>query len=225
VLLGFAAAAPHFGGRPTEVTGTPVRLELRRLPGRADAAAGFGLDPSRPVLLVTGGSQGARRLNEVAAAAAALLAPAWQVLHIAGSADEARVRAAAGGRPGYRVLGFCDRMADAYAAADLVVARAGASTLTEIAHAGLPAVLVPYPYAADDHQTLNARVFADAGAAELVAEADLDAAGLAARVAAIHDGLHRRAGMAQAARALAVPDAAARVCDVIERVSGAREMV
>ena len=98
---------------------------------------------------------------KMAPAAAALLKTGAQVLHIAGGRDEAEVRTEAGGREGYHVLGFCDRMADAYSVADLVLSRAGASSLTELAHAGLPSILVPYPYAADDHQTKNGEVFAD----------------------------------------------------------------
>lgn len=216
VMVGMAAAVPHFGTRPTVVTGTPVRLELRELPPREQAAATFGLDPARPVVLVTGGSQGALRLNHLAAAAAASLPADWQVLHIAGASGETAAREASRNRPGYHVLGFCDRMADAYAAADLVIARAGASSLTEFARAGLPAILVPYPFAADDHQTRNAEVFTAAGAAELVQERDLDAAGLAARIQGILGDLQRSAAMAQAARGLDTPDAAARVCAEIE---------
>ena len=223
VLLGMAAASAHFGGRPTVVTGTPVRLELRDLPPRAQAAASFGLDPARPVLLVTGGSQGAQRLNQLAPAAAASLPADWQVLHIAGTAGQAAARTAAPSRPGYHVLGFCDRMADAYAAADLAIARAGASTLTELARAALPALLVPYPHAADDHQARNAEVFAAAGAAEVLVERELDADTLAARVRAILGDLQRRTAMAQAARALDTPAAAARVCDEIEQACERRE--
>ncbi len=216
VLLGMAAASPRFASREVVVTGTPVRLELRQLPTRESAAARFGLDPSRPVWLVTGGSQGARRLNQMAPHAARRLPADWQVLHIAGGSDEALVRDASAGRDGYRVLGFCDRMADAYAVADLVLSRAGASSLTELAHAGLPAILVPYPYAADDHQTRNGECFAAAGAARLVQERDLDEEKLAALVVEILGDLQTRTAMAQAARGLDVPDAAARVCDVIE---------
>jgi UDP-N-acetylglucosamine--N-acetylmuramyl-(pentapeptide) pyrophosphoryl-undecaprenol N-acetylglucosamine transferase len=222
VLLGMAAAVPHFGGRPTVVTGTPVRLELRELPPREVAAAGFGLDPTRPVVLVTGGSQGARRLNELVPAAAASLPAEWQVLHIAGGQGEQPARTAAAGRAGYQVVGFCDQMGAAYAAADLVVGRAGASSLTELAHAGLPAILIPYPYAADDHQTRNAEIFAAAGAAELVPERELDADRLAARIRAIIGDSHRRATMAQAARRLDTPDAAARVAAELESACSVR---
>jgi len=217
VLVGLEAAVAHFGGRPTVVTGTPVRKELEKLPAREDAAAAFGLDPKRPVLLVMGGSQGARRLNRMTPAAVALLKTEAQVLHIAGGREEPEVRTQAGARAGYHVIGFCDRMADAYAVADLVISRAGASSLTELAHAGLPSILVPYPYAADDHQTRNGEVFAQAGAAEMVQDADLDENKLAEMIDGILGDLPRRERMAQAARGLAVPDAAARVAGVIEK--------
>ena len=216
VLVGLEAAVAHFGGRPTVVTGTPVRKELEELPSRADAAAAFGLDPARPVVLVMGGSQGAMRLNRLAPATAARIKTGAQFLHIAGGRDEAEVRVEAGGRDGYHVLGFCDRMAEAYGVADLVLSRAGASSMTELAHAGLPSILVPYPYAADDHQTRNAEVFAGAGAAELVQESDLDEEVLAEMIDKILGDLPSRERMAKAARGLAVPDAAARVGGVIE---------
>jgi UDP-N-acetylglucosamine--N-acetylmuramyl-(pentapeptide) pyrophosphoryl-undecaprenol N-acetylglucosamine transferase len=216
VFVGMEAAGKHFAGRNVLVTGTPVRLELRELPPRAEAAKAMDLDPARPVLLVTGGSQGARRLNELVAGAARRLPEDWQILHISGAGGEEAVRKAAEGRPGYRVFGFCDRMAEAYAASDMVISRAGASSLTEIAHAGLPAILVPFPFAADAHQPHNARVFADAGAAELVREQDLDEDGLARRIAGILGQPETRESMARAARRLDAPDAAARVCDEIE---------
>jgi UDP-N-acetylglucosamine--N-acetylmuramyl-(pentapeptide) pyrophosphoryl-undecaprenol N-acetylglucosamine transferase len=220
VLLGFEAAKAYFPGRATTVTGTPARPEILNPPSRAEAAARFGLDPARPVVLVTGGSQGARRLNELAAEAATRLPAAIQVLHIAGNADFARVREIAAGRAGHAVVGFCDQMASAYAAADLLIARAGASSLTEIALAGLPSILVPYPYAADDHQTRNAEVFASAGAAELIQERELTADRLAATAEAILTDSASRARMAAAARSLALPDAAGRVCHAIEEAFG-----
>lgn len=216
ILLGLEAAAAFFPNRATVVTGTPARPEILRLPPRAEAAAGFGLDPARPTLVVTGGSQGAHRLNELCAQAAASLPPDTQVLHIAGSSDFARVLEITAGRAGYKVLGFCDQMPAAYAIADLIIARAGASSLTEIALAGLPSILVPYPFAADDHQTRNAEVFAQAGAATLVHERDLSAAHLAATATAILLDPAARNRMRQATRTLAVPAAAAQVCAAIE---------
>ncbi len=222
VFLGLEPAKTFFGGRETVVTGTPVRPEIRSLPPRAQAAAKFGLDPEKLTIVVTGGSQGARRLNELSAEAAAQLPPETQVLHIAGALDFERVKEIAKDRPGYKVLGFCDDMPAAYAVADLIVARSGASSLTEIAIAGLPAILVPYPYAADDHQTRNAEVFSEAGAAKLVQERDLDSAKLAAMAGGILSDLQTRSAMAQAARALAIPDAADRVCEAVEATLSSR---
>jgi UDP-N-acetylglucosamine--N-acetylmuramyl-(pentapeptide) pyrophosphoryl-undecaprenol N-acetylglucosamine transferase len=107
-------------------------------------------------------------------------------------------------------------MAAAYAVADLVIARSGASSLTEISISGHPSILVPFPYAADDHQTRNAEVFAEAGAATLIQEADLDAEKLAGLATSILQDLPTYKRMAKAARALAIPDAADRVCAAIE---------
>jgi UDP-N-acetylglucosamine--N-acetylmuramyl-(pentapeptide) pyrophosphoryl-undecaprenol N-acetylglucosamine transferase len=216
VFLGLDAAKPFFPQRETVVTGTPVRPEITDLPSREDAAARFGLDPERPTIVVTGGSQGARRLNELCAEAAVSLPPETQVLHIAGALDFERVSEIAKGRAGYKVLGFCDQMPSAYALADLVIARSGASSLTEISISGQPSILVPYPHAADDHQTRNAEVFSAAGAAKLVQERDLDAEKLAGMATSILQDLPTHKRMAKAARALAIPDAAERVCAAIE---------
>jgi UDP-N-acetylglucosamine--N-acetylmuramyl-(pentapeptide) pyrophosphoryl-undecaprenol N-acetylglucosamine transferase len=216
VFLGLDAARKFFPNRETVTTGTPVRPEITNLPTREDAAALFGLNPARPTIVVTGGSQGARRLNELSAQAAAGLPSETQVLHIAGALDFQRVSEITHGRAGYKVLGFCDQMPSAYAIADLVIARSGASSMTEIAIAGHPSILVPYPYAADDHQTRNAEVFAEAGAAILIQERDLDAEKLASLATSILQGLPTYKRMAKAARELAVPDAADRVCAAIE---------
>jgi UDP-N-acetylglucosamine--N-acetylmuramyl-(pentapeptide) pyrophosphoryl-undecaprenol N-acetylglucosamine transferase len=216
VFLGLEPAKAFFPNRETVVTGTPVRPEIVDRPSLEDAAAIFGLEVGRPTIVVTGGSQGAKRLNELCAQAAAKLSPETQVLHIAGALDFQRVSEITSGREGYKVLGFCDQMPAAYALADLIIARAGASSLTEISIAGHPSILVPYPYAADDHQTRNAEVFSSAGAAELVQEKDLDAEKLAALATSILQDLPTYTRMAKAARALAVPDAADRVCAAIE---------
>jgi UDP-N-acetylglucosamine--N-acetylmuramyl-(pentapeptide) pyrophosphoryl-undecaprenol N-acetylglucosamine transferase len=216
VFLGFEAAQVFFPRRQTVTTGTPVRPEIINLPSRELAAECFGLDPNKTTVLITGGSQGAHRLNELGARAAAILPPEIQVLHIAGALDCERVGAITHGRPGHKVLGFCDQMPAAYALADLVLARSGASSLTEIAISGQPSILVPYPFAADDHQTRNAEVFAAAGAAILVQERDLDAPELASLVTSILQDLPTYKRMAKAARALAIPAAADRVCAAIE---------
>src|SRR5690606_4043063 len=160
VFIGLEPARGYFPGREVVTTGTPVRAEMRSLPARAEAAAKFGLDPSRPTLLVTGGSQGARKLNSLVARAFPRFPEGTQVLHVAGPGDRERVEAEAGAREGYRVLGFCDDMPAAYAVADAVLSRSGASSMTELSFLGLPSILVPFPFAADDHQTRNAEVFA-----------------------------------------------------------------
>ena len=216
VFLGLGAARAFFIGRETVITGTPVRPEILDLPSRDEAAALFELNPDRATILVTGGSQGARRLNELSAEAAALLPAETQVLHIAGALDFERVVEISKGRPGYRVVGFCDKMAHAYAMADVVVARSGASSLTEISVSGHPSILVPYPFAADDHQTRNAEVFSEVGAAILIQEKNLDAAKFADLATSILQDLPTYKRMAKAARALAIPDAAERVCAAIE---------
>ncbi|WP_265594762.1 undecaprenyldiphospho-muramoylpentapeptide beta-N-acetylglucosaminyltransferase [Haloferula sp. BvORR071] len=215
-FIGWEAARKFFGNREVVQTGTPVRAEMRQLPDRATAAAKFGLDPARPTLMVTGGSQGARRLNSLVAQAFPQFPAGTQVLHIAGPGDQQRVEEEAGQKEGYKVVGFCDDMPSAYAVADAVLSRSGASSMTELSFLGLPSILVPFPFAADDHQTRNAEVFSNAGAAFLEPESALDATKLAARVSALMSDLQTRERMAQAARSLAVPDAAARVCDAIE---------
>ncbi|MEP4077103.1 undecaprenyldiphospho-muramoylpentapeptide beta-N-acetylglucosaminyltransferase [Haloferula sp.] len=212
VFIGWDAAQAHFPGSECVVTGTPVREELRSLPTREVAAAKFGLDPAKPTLLVMGGSQGARKLNTIVAGAS--FDEGVQVLHIAGPGDEQRLSDQVGSRAGYKVLGFCDDMPAAYAVADAAVARSGASSMTELAFLKLPSVLVPFPFAADDHQTWNAKVFSETGAAFLEQEAGLDSAKLSARVGEMLDPV-KRAEMSEAAGKLALPDAAKRVCDAI----------
>ncbi|MDX6299960.1 MAG: UDP-N-acetylglucosamine--N-acetylmuramyl-(pentapeptide) pyrophosphoryl-undecaprenol [Nocardioidaceae bacterium] len=159
--------------------GAYVGLPIRRIVSTLDRAAlreearrNFGLDPELPTLLVTGGSQGARRLNDAVSGAQACLAAAGiQVLHVAGPNGTVTTTDVAGGPP-YVVVPFVDRMDLAYAAADLVVCRAGANTVTEVAAVGLPAVFVPLPIG-NGEQELNARPVVDAGGGLLVRDAEL----------------------------------------------------
>jgi UDP-N-acetylglucosamine--N-acetylmuramyl-(pentapeptide) pyrophosphoryl-undecaprenol N-acetylglucosamine transferase len=171
VFAQWACTSQHFA-RPeiVETTGCPVRPEFLR----ADRAAGiarFGLDAGKRTLLVTGASQGARSINLALVALREELArqKGWQVLHLSGREDEERVRAAyteAG--VAAVVAAFTREMAEALAAADLVISRAGASTLAELTAVGRAAVLLPYPYHKDQHQRHNAEELVRAGAAELV---------------------------------------------------------
>ena len=212
VLVGLDEAASHFSGSKVIRTGTPVRDELQNLPSREDACQTFGLDPAKKTLLVMGGSQGAQQLNEVVAGGTE--DTDWQVLHLAGQADFDRLSTQVGDRQGYKVLAFCSEMAAAYAASDFCVARSGASSLTELSYAGLPALLVPYPHAADDHQTANAQVYEKAGAAVLKQQKELNSDALHAMLAELtEEGI---AGMSAAMKALAEPKAAAQIASVIE---------
>jgi UDP-N-acetylglucosamine--N-acetylmuramyl-(pentapeptide) pyrophosphoryl-undecaprenol N-acetylglucosamine transferase len=195
---------------PTYLTGTPIR----HLPtiDRVAARARLELPPDVPVMLVFGGSQSVRRLDEAMADAVADLVTRGIVLHVTGEASHPRAVALRDSlhedlRPRYRPVAFLhDGMAAALASADLLVGRAGASTLAEAAAAGLPMVVVPYPHAAA-HQRLNAAAMVEAGAAVLVADEDLDGDVLRGAGDLLVDA-ERLAGMAAAARSLGRPGAA-----------------
>lgn len=180
-------------------TGVPVRASLSCLPARAQAVARLGLDPNLHTLLVMGGSQGARTINN-AITQLVDLPERWQIVLVAGQqhADQAAADVAASSR--VHVVAYLHDPADAYAAADLVLARAGASTLAELVELRLPAILIPYPHATDGHQWVNARAIARSGAAIVVDDADLTAAGLTkllaeqcgdAQLAALRDAARR----------------------------------
>jgi UDP-N-acetylglucosamine--N-acetylmuramyl-(pentapeptide) pyrophosphoryl-undecaprenol N-acetylglucosamine transferase len=182
------------------VVGRPIP-ERSRPPARERARETFGLPADGPVVLVFGGSQGARRLNEAALEAFAAAGPS--VLHLAGERDFAEL-AKRPRRDDYRLLAFTDEFGAALAAADLVVARAGGS-VWEVAAAGKPALLVPYPYATADHQKKNARYFEGGGGAVVVPEEELE---LPRCVDELLADPERLARMAAAMRSLARPDAA-----------------
>lgn len=192
-----------------EYVGLPIRRmisELDRPALRAEAREFFGLEPDLPTVLVTGGSQGARRLNQSIAAAAGAFADAGvQVLHVVGPAGEATPVGARDAVP-YRVLGFVERMDLAYAAADLAVCRAGASSVTEAAAVGLPAVFVPLPIG-NGEQEHNARPVVDAGGGLMVADAALTPEWVAATVPPLATQPDRLARMGAAASALIRRDA------------------
>jgi UDP-N-acetylglucosamine--N-acetylmuramyl-(pentapeptide) pyrophosphoryl-undecaprenol N-acetylglucosamine transferase len=187
-------------GAKYTVVGRPIPARSRPVP-RAEARRRFELPAEGPVLLVFGGSQGARRLNEAAIEAFGEEGPA--VLHLSGELDYGAL-AARVSRPDYRLLPFTDDFGAALAAADLVVARAGGS-VWEVAAAGRPALLVPYPHATADHQTKNGRYFERGGGAVLVPESELD---LRRRVDELLADPARLERMAESMRSLARPDAA-----------------
>ncbi len=212
VLVGLEEASAYFPDIEVIHTGTPVRDELEKLPLRQTVCEKFGLDPLKKTLLVMGGSQGARRLNELVAEGTE--GTAWQVLHLTGQAAFCNLSEQVGKRDGYKVLAFCEGMAAAYAVSDFCVARSGASSLTELSHAGLPALLVPFPFAADDHQTANAMVFEKAGAAILIHEKDLEAKTITDMLSELDDGILKN--MSESMLNLTNPAAAAQIVNVIE---------
>ena len=177
----FATIDPHFAGKYVH-TGTPVRASLRELPPREAALAHLGLAADRKTLLAMGGSQGARSINDALAALLKSegLPAGWQLIHVTGEREYDRLRASLGQTNCGAIRPYLDDVSEAYAAADLVLARAGASTLAELAALGLPALLVPYPHAAEDHQRRNAEVVRDAGAAALASDRELQAGALGA---------------------------------------------
>lgn len=204
VAIGFAASQSYLPRAKTVWVGTPVRSsfrsaltsELTDLPIPADA----------PLIVVVGGSQGAVAVNRLIrqAAPAWFEAGAW-VVHLTGDNDP-EVKTLT--HPHYFPLPFYSDMAALLNRADLVISRAGAGTLTELAISQTPSILIPYPYAAEDHQTFNAKVFAAAGAARLVQQADLTANQLQHQVLELLDAKEQRQAMAIAAKQLAIPDSA-----------------
>jgi len=214
VLLGFEVAKKYFPNSETVITGTPVRKELEQLPSQSEAREKYGLNPNNKTVLVMGGSQGAKHLNTLVVDAAKAM-PDIQFLHITGAGDHERCKEISHGRDGYHTLLFCDDMASAYAACDIAVCRSGASSMTELSYIGMPSVLVPYPYAADDHQTFNAKVFEDAGAAVLRQESEMDAGSLVADITRLCEDESAWKNMKDRADHLAVKDASAQICDVI----------
>jgi UDP-N-acetylglucosamine--N-acetylmuramyl-(pentapeptide) pyrophosphoryl-undecaprenol N-acetylglucosamine transferase len=199
--------------RGAETCGNPVRAEIAGLPAPAQRMAGRS---GPPRLLVVGGSLGAKVLNETVAYAVAAMPPASRpaIRHQAGERTLAVAESA------YRDAGveaevqpFIRDMAEAYGWADLVVCRAGALTVSELAAAGVGSVLVPYPYAVDDHQTCNARYLADHGAAELLPQERLGVEVLGDLLGRMLGDRKRLLDMAEAARRRAIPDAAARIAE------------
>ncbi|MCF4123313.1 undecaprenyldiphospho-muramoylpentapeptide beta-N-acetylglucosaminyltransferase [Antribacter sp. KLBMP9083] len=214
------------------VTGLPLRREIAGLVDRteaapqqvrAEAAALLGLDPALPTLVVTGGSSGALSLNTaVAGAAGAVLATGVQVLHLTGRGKDGVVRDALGALEAagqdvsrYQVREYLSEMHLAYAVADLVVCRAGAGSVCELAALGLPAVYVPLPIG-NGEQRLNAAPLVEAGGGLIVDDADLTPAWVSTYVPALLADRERLAIMAKAARAAGVRDGAARVVDLIQ---------
>lgn len=228
VALTAPPAARYFRASQVVVTGYPVRSELfERDAGEARARLGLSMEEGLPVLLVYGGSQGAHSINRAVVQGLTTLLEAAQVIHLSGQRDAEWTLAQRASLPGslqarYRPYPYMyEEMVDALVAADLVVSRAGASVLGEFPATGLPAVLVPYPYAGA-HQWDNARYLLKAGAATAIADADLER-DLVPTVLDLLAQDERRAAMGHAARQLAQPDAAQRIAQLLLEAAGSRQ--
>lgn len=202
----------------TFITGNPVRMNIL-LADREAACELFGLNKEKFTVLVFGGSSGARTINNALCDAFNHMAGVRediQFLHQTGKHDYELVRES------YRKMGFngtvtpfIHRMAEAYAVADIVIARAGATTLAELTAIGKPAILVPYPYAAGDHQKMNAQKLSELGAARMIHDRELTGELLAINIKALYDDKNVITEMIKVSKSLGKPDAAQRVVDVV----------
>ncbi|MDP6775558.1 MAG: undecaprenyldiphospho-muramoylpentapeptide beta-N-acetylglucosaminyltransferase [Candidatus Latescibacteria bacterium] len=218
VYTAFKEAVHRLGGLSREAVGNPTRGGWRRLE-RAEARSRFGLDPAGVVLLVVGGSQGARGINRaVASSLPGLIAKGIQILWQTGKPGYDAALAVVQDRQDRVVVrDFIDDMEAAYSAADLALTRAGGMTLAEQSLLGVPAVLVPLPTATENHQEHNARSRVRAGAARMIREAELDADRLLDDVGQLTGDPEALAEMGRRTRKLASPDAAERIVDEMDR--------
>jgi UDP-N-acetylglucosamine--N-acetylmuramyl-(pentapeptide) pyrophosphoryl-undecaprenol N-acetylglucosamine transferase len=213
------------------ITGNPIRVGLTA-GDRSRGLQGLGFESTMPVLYVTGGARGASPLNQRIAAMLPGILDQAQIVHQTGppsaNADGSNLSKMRESLPQavrhrYHVVEFLgDELPDIYATADLVVGRAGAGTIAELAYVGLPAILIPLPGARGDEQTVNARVLGDVGAAVVIAQQDATPERLQAEILALLDDPERRTRMASAARTVARPDAAARLAEELLSLSRKR---
>lgn len=224
IAVTFPGPAPGFPPDRVVVTGNPMRPELRG-GARADAVSRFRLDPALPLVYITGGSLGAHRINRVVGEALAALLEHAQVVHQCGdnpsTGDRAWLEARRAALPPslarrYTVVPYVGpELAGIYAAASLVVGRAGAGTVNECCQLGLPALYVPLPGTSGDEQTANARLVERAGGCVVVPQAELTPERLVERVRTLLADPARLKEMGERARTVAVPDAAERIVDVV----------
>jgi len=224
IALSFPTNDPGLPAGRTIVTGNPVRPEVLR-GSREAACRRFGFDPALPIVYVTGGAQGAHRINRAVGEVLASLLDMAQVIHQCGdnaeTADHAWLARRAQSLPGegrrrYALLTYVgDELGDVYAAADLVVGRSGAGTLNECVNLGKPALYIPLPGASGDEQTANARLVAAAGGGVLLPQSELTGWALLERVRTLIGDRDLLRAMGARARTLAVPDAADRIARVI----------
>jgi UDP-N-acetylglucosamine--N-acetylmuramyl-(pentapeptide) pyrophosphoryl-undecaprenol N-acetylglucosamine transferase len=218
VLLGFKECAPFFPKVRTEVTGTPIRKELQRL-DRKIARQRLGLQEDLLTVLVMGGSQGASGINQaMIKSLPALQGAPIQAIHLSGARDERLVA------DNYQrekipahVAAFHHAMEEVYSSADFAIARSGAASLAELAAFSLPAILIPFPYAVEDHQTRNAEIFARAEAGVILKESDLAGDLLAQKIRELTGDPNKLLRMSENSARLAPKNAAALVVETMER--------
>ncbi|MBC8122911.1 MAG: undecaprenyldiphospho-muramoylpentapeptide beta-N-acetylglucosaminyltransferase [Gemmatimonadaceae bacterium] len=220
VGLGFEQAAQYLPGVPARWVGTPVRADFLVQPN----PLGLSIPESARLIVMLGGSQGARALNQlVVECAEQWLARGWWVVHLSGQGEYETVRARAPNNPAYQIFPFWQQMGALLGRADLAISRCGAGTLSELLVTGTPSVLVPFPYAAEDHQRINGNVLVEAGAALQFNQSDLTAEVLGRTVAALLDSPETLQQMGARARALARPDAARQTAQMVrEAIRGTR---
>src|SRR3984957_2506547 len=219
VLLGFEECARYFPNKALEVTGTPIRDSLRRPVDRGQALKNLGLKSGLRTVLVMGGSQGAHGINEaVVAVLHRFAAKEVQFIHLTGKEDENHVYECyqKEGIPAF-VSAFYDRMEEAYTLADLAIARSGAASLTELSYFDLPTILIPYPFAAENHQLFNAEIFARHGVAEVLEESRVDGDTLGSLIDQFLNNNARERRAAGQPSASRPENAAKRIVEIIEK--------
>lgn len=223
ICVAYSGMERYFPEEKLVLTGNPVRTEVfSRQISKAEAASFFGLDPEKPVVLLFGGSLGALALNEAVAEAGGWLnaRPEVQVIWQTGKLYFDRFKDTETGRlPQVRVMPFLERMDMAYAASDLAICRAGALTISELCLVGKPAILVPSPFVAEDHQTKNARALADQEAAVMVKNAEVKAK-LWTEVFRLIDEPELRQNLAKNIKSLGKPDAAEDIASEVLKLAG-----
>jgi len=218
VFVGFEECARFFPKKTTRTTGTPIREMLRQPVDRQEVLEKFALRPDAKTILIMGGSQGAHGINvAVARALPSLKQHDVQFIHLTGLKEDAFMRDAyAENGVTAHVAAFYQSMQEFYSIADLAIARSGAASLTELSHFGIPSILIPYPYAAEDHQTLNARIFVRGKAAELVQEKEITGDKLAGHLTRLLENPDQLRQMRAHMQALAPKDAASTITQTIE---------
>lgn len=220
VCVTFDESLGYFPKGKSVITGLPVRQAIVEGMDVRAARQSLQLDPEKFTVLVIGGSQGARRINDaVLEAVPSLIDADLQVLHLVGSKNYGDVVSRKPDIAGYVSAPYMDDMAAAYSAADLVVSRSGASTIAEITVRGLPSVLIPYPFAHAGHQLRNAEAVAKVGAAVVIEESALTASSLVQTILILAADTTRLAEMASWSRSLGRPDAAKEIAKIVQEVA------